>query len=62
MSRAWHYRAQADLARGLAEITVQPNLERELRSVAKELDDSQTKSRATIPISFARRGGRGVTS
>jgi hypothetical protein len=38
MSRASHYRAQADLARRLAEITVQPNLERELRSVAKELD------------------------
>ena len=39
MSRASHYRAQADLARRLAEITVQPNLERELRSVSKELDD-----------------------
>jgi hypothetical protein len=39
MSRASHYRAQADLAGRLAEITVQPNLERELRSVSKELDD-----------------------
>jgi hypothetical protein len=39
MSRASHYRAQADLARRLADITVQPNLERELRSVPKELDD-----------------------
>jgi len=39
MSRASHFRAQADLARRLAEITVQPNLERELRSVSKELDD-----------------------
>jgi hypothetical protein len=38
MSRASHYRAQADLARRLAEITVQPNLERELRYVAEELD------------------------
>ena len=33
-----HYRAQADLARRLAEITVQPNVERELRYVAEELD------------------------
>ena len=39
MSRPSHYRAQADLARRLADITVQPNLERELRSVSKELDD-----------------------
>ena len=39
MSRASHYRAQANLARRLAEITVQPNLERELRPVSKELDD-----------------------
>jgi hypothetical protein len=39
MSRASHYRARADLARRLAEITVQPNLQRELRSVSKELDD-----------------------
>jgi hypothetical protein len=39
MSRASHYRSRADLARRLAEITVQPNLERELRSVSKELDD-----------------------
>ena len=39
MSRASHYRAQADLARRLAEITVQPNLERELRSVSKKLDN-----------------------
>ena len=38
MSRASHYRAQADLGRRLAEITVQPNLERELRYVAEELD------------------------
>jgi hypothetical protein len=38
MSRASHYRAQADHARLLAEITVQPNLERELRHVAEELD------------------------
>jgi hypothetical protein len=38
MSRASHYRAQADLARRLAEITVQPNLERKLRHVAEELD------------------------
>jgi hypothetical protein len=38
MSRASDYRAQADLARRLAEITVQPNLERELRYVAEELD------------------------
>jgi hypothetical protein len=38
MSRASHYRAQADLARRLAEITVQPNVERELRYVAEELD------------------------
>jgi hypothetical protein len=33
-----HYRAQADLARRLAEITTQPNLERELCHVAEELD------------------------
>jgi hypothetical protein len=39
MSRASHYRAQAVLARRLAEITVQPNLERELCAVSKELDD-----------------------
>ena len=39
MRRASHYRAQADLARRLADITVQPNLKRELRSVSKELDD-----------------------
>ena len=32
------YRAQADLAGRLAELTVQPNLERELRYVAEELD------------------------
>ena len=38
MSRASHYRAQADLARRLAEITVQPNVERELGYVAEELD------------------------
>ena len=38
MSRASHYRAQADLARRLAELTVQPDLERELRYVAEELD------------------------
>jgi hypothetical protein len=38
MSRPSHYRAQADLARRLAEITTQPNLERELRHVAEELD------------------------
>jgi hypothetical protein len=38
MSSAPHYRAQADLARRLAELTVQPNLERELRYVAEELD------------------------
>ena len=38
MSRAPHYRAQADLARRLAELTVQPNLKRELRYVAEELD------------------------
>jgi hypothetical protein len=43
MSRASHYHAQADLARRLAEITVQPNLERELRSVSKELDDLANK-------------------
>jgi len=29
MSRASHYRAQADLARRLAEIPIEPNLERE---------------------------------
>jgi len=38
MSRASHYLAQADLARRLAEITIQPNLELELRHVAEELD------------------------
>ena len=38
MRGASHYRAQADLARRLAEITAQPNLERELRHVAEELD------------------------
>ena len=38
MSRASRYRAQADHARRLAEITVQPNLERKLRHVAEELD------------------------
>jgi hypothetical protein len=38
MSPASHYRAQADLARRLAEITVQPNLQRELCYVAEELD------------------------
>ena len=32
------YRAQADHARRLAEITVQPNLERELHHVAEELN------------------------
>jgi hypothetical protein len=35
---ASHYRAQADLARRLAEMTVQPNLERELCYIAEELD------------------------
>jgi hypothetical protein len=38
VSSALHYRAQADLARRLAELTVQPDLERELRYVAEELD------------------------
>ena len=38
MSRASHYRAQADLARRLATITVQPNLQQELRHVAEELN------------------------
>jgi hypothetical protein len=32
------YRAEADHARRLAEITIQPNLEEELRRVADELD------------------------
>jgi len=45
MSSAPHYHAQADLARRLAELTVQPNLERELLCVAEELDDLATKSR-----------------
>jgi hypothetical protein len=41
MSRASHYRAQAELRplRPPTGGTVQPNLERELRSVSKELDD-----------------------
>jgi len=38
VSSALHYRAQADLARRLAELTVQPNVERKLRYVAEELD------------------------
>jgi hypothetical protein len=38
VSSALYYRAQADLARRLAELTVQPNVERELRYVAEELD------------------------
>jgi hypothetical protein len=38
MSRPSHYRAQSDLARRLATITVQPNLEQELCHVAEELD------------------------
>lgn len=38
MSRPSHYRAQADLARRLATITVQPNLQQELRHVAEELN------------------------
>jgi len=38
MSRPSHYRAQADLARRLATITVQPNLEEELRHAAEELE------------------------
>jgi hypothetical protein len=61
MSRASHYRAQADLGRRLAEITVQPNLERELRPVSKDWTISQTKSR-TIPIPSAQRCWRRVIS
>jgi hypothetical protein len=38
MNRPSHYRAQADLARRLATITVQPNLQQELRHVAEELN------------------------
>jgi hypothetical protein len=38
MSRRSHYRAQADLARRLATITVQPNLQQELRHAAEELN------------------------
>jgi len=38
MSSPSHYRAQADLARRLATITVQPNLRQELRHVADELN------------------------
>jgi hypothetical protein len=38
MSSPSHYRAQADLARRLATITVQPNLRQELRHVAEELN------------------------
>jgi hypothetical protein len=38
MSRPSHYRAQADLARRLATIIVQPNLQQELRHVAEELN------------------------
>ena len=33
-----HYRAEADHARRLAEITVQPNVAQELRRVAEEFD------------------------
>jgi len=33
-----HYHAEADHARRLAEMTIQPNLEEELRCVAEELD------------------------
>jgi len=33
-----HYHAEADHARRLAEMTIQPNLEEELRRVAEEFD------------------------
>jgi hypothetical protein len=38
MRRSYYYHAQADHARRLADITVQPNVEEILRRVAKELD------------------------
>lgn len=38
MPRSTRYHAQADHARQLADITLQPNLEEVLRRVAEELD------------------------
>jgi hypothetical protein len=38
MRRSYYYRAQADHARRLADITVQENVEKALRHVADELD------------------------
>jgi hypothetical protein len=38
MRRSYYYHAQADHARRLADITVQPNVEEILRHVAEELD------------------------
>jgi hypothetical protein len=38
MRRSYYYHAQADHARRLADITVQPNVEEILRRVAEELD------------------------
>jgi len=52
MSSAPHYRAQADLARRLAELTVQPNLKRELRYVAEELDHLANEIGVTIAMSL----------
>jgi hypothetical protein len=38
MHRSFHYHAEADRARRLAEITIQPNVAEELRRVAEEFD------------------------
>ena len=59
MSRASHYRAQADLARRLAELTVQPDLEWELRYVAEELDHLANEIAGRYR--FPSRGGAGTT-
>jgi hypothetical protein len=50
MCRTTRYHAQADHARRLADITLQPNLEEVLRRVAKELDDFADDIVVTKPI------------
>jgi hypothetical protein len=50
------YRAQADPAARLAEITVQPNLERELRHVAEELDHLTNEIASDDPDFFRSEG------
>jgi hypothetical protein len=38
MHRSFHYHAEADHARRLAKMTIQPNVAQELRRVAEEFD------------------------